>query len=237
MKPKNGIKVRFQRAAANTNPQMDKVVLEDVLTAYSKTLGRKSTNPKLKIWTIILKSPITKLAAAVVVMVGIVVVGSYFTKEDLEKVPANQSRSKKQTNAITSEGAGTRTERSSSVTKFGMPSMAQSVAKSSAIIRARFLEKTDTGRHQSGLILSKWKIDVIKVIYGKVSGQTIEVMCWQDPEFQVEGREAIMCLRTIEGQIYGTTTYYGSLDSREKEILEVIESGAHLTAPPVGTRW
>ncbi len=64
MKPKNGIKIRFQRAAANTNPQMDKVVLEDVLTAYKKTLGRKLTNPQLKIWRIIMKSPITKLAAA-----------------------------------------------------------------------------------------------------------------------------------------------------------------------------
>ncbi len=39
-----------------------------------------------------------------------------------------------------------------------------------------------------------------------------------------------MCLRTIEGQIFGTTTYYGSLDSREKAFKEVIESGAHLTA-------
>jgi hypothetical protein len=38
MKPKNGIKIRFQRAAANTNPQMDKVVLEDVLTAYKKKI-------------------------------------------------------------------------------------------------------------------------------------------------------------------------------------------------------
>ena len=46
-----------------------------------------------------------------------------------------------------------------------------------------------------------------------------------------------MCLLMIEGQIYGGTTYYGSLDSREKAILEVIESGAHLTDPTVGTRW
>jgi hypothetical protein len=70
MKPKNGIKIRFQRAAANTNPQMDKVVLEDVLTAYKKTLGRKLTYPQLKIWRIIMKSPITKLAAAAVVLVA-----------------------------------------------------------------------------------------------------------------------------------------------------------------------
>jgi HEAT repeat protein len=114
--------------------------------------------------------------------------------------------------------------------------MAQNVAESSAIIRARFLEKTDTGRHQGGLILSKWKMDVIKVIYGKVSGQTIEVTDWQDPQFRKEGREVIMCLRTIEGQIYSGTEYYGSLDSREKEILEVIESGAHLSAGLIGDK-
>jgi hypothetical protein len=243
MKPKNGIKIRFQRAAANTNPQMDKVVLEDVLTAYRKTLGRKSTNPQLKTWRIILKSPITKLAAAaVVVMVGIIVVGNYFTKEDLEKVPANQLRSKKQTNAITSEGAGTRTERSRSVTKFGLPSMTQNVAESSAIIRARFLEKTDTGRDQGSLIESKWKMDVIKVIYGKVSGQTIEVTGWQDPQFQEEGREVIMCLRMFEGQIYRRGgTYYDappehSLNTLEKKFQEVIESGAHLSAGLIGDK-
>jgi hypothetical protein len=46
---------------------MDKVVLEDVLTAYKKTLGRKLISPQLKIWRIIKKSRITKLAAAVVV--------------------------------------------------------------------------------------------------------------------------------------------------------------------------
>jgi hypothetical protein len=124
----------------------------------------------------------------------------------------------------------------------GMPSIAQSVAKSSVIVRARFLEKTDTGRHQGGLIESKWKMDVIKVIYGKVSGQTIEVMDWQDPEFQKEGREVIMFLHKFQGQYRCGTTYFHappehSLDSREKAILEVIESGAHLTAPPVGTRW
>jgi hypothetical protein len=124
----------------------------------------------------------------------------------------------------------------------GMPSIAQSVAKSSVIVRARFLEKTDTGRHQGGLIESKWKMDVIKVIYGKVSGQTIEVMDWQDPEFQKEGMEVIMFLHKFQGQYRCGTTYFHappehSLDSREKAILEVIESGAHLTAPPVGTRW
>jgi len=201
MKPKNGIKIRFQRAAAYTNPQMDKVVLEDVLTSYKKTLERKLISPQLKMWRIIKKSRITKpAAAAVMVTVGIVVVGSYFTKEGLEKVPANQLRSNKQTNAITSERFDTRTIRSRSTAKMGMPSTAQSVAGSSAIIRARFLEKTDTGRHQGDLILSKWKMDVIKVIYGKVSGQTIEVMYWHDPEFQKEGREVIMCLRMIEGE-------------------------------------
>ncbi|MHC4890516.1 MAG: hypothetical protein ACYTEO_13750 [Planctomycetota bacterium] len=59
-----------------------------------------------------------------------------------------------------------------------MPGIAQNIARSSVIVRARFLEKTDTGRHQGGLIESKWKMDVIKVIYGKVSGLTLNMCCY-----------------------------------------------------------
>lgn len=124
--------------------------------------------------------------------------------------------------------------------RMGMPGIAQSVAKSSVIVRAKFLEQAATGRRQGDMIESKWKMDVIKVIYGKVSGQTIEVMGWQEPEY--EGREVIMFLHKFQDQYRCGTIYFHappehSLDSREKAILEVIESGAHLTAPTVGTRW
>ena len=233
MKPKNGIKIRFQRAAANTNPQMDKVVLEDVLTAYKKTLGRKLISPQLKIWRIIKKSRITKLAVAAAIIIAALIGAYHQLTEGRSKDISTSPKSGLNTSARP-YGRNTNAKREF---RLGASSIAQVVARSSVIVRARFLEKTDTGRHQGGLILSKWKMDVIKVIYGKVSGQTIEVMYWHDPESQKEGREVIMCLRMIEGQIYGTTTYYGSLDSREKAILEVIESGAHLTAPTVGTRW
>ena len=209
------------------------------------------------IWRMIMKSRITKLAAAVVVMVGIVVVGSYFTKEGLEKMPAGQLQSNKQTNAITSQGTDTTKGRPYSVERLSTPTIAQNVARSSAVIRARFLERTDTGRESDGLVVSKitdtgtesgflieskWKMDVIKVIYGKVSGQTIEVMCWRHPEIEEEGLEVIMTLRMIEGQIYRReATYYGapeqSLDSIEKEFREVIESGAHLSASPIDTKY
>ena len=73
MKRENGIKIHFQKATANTNPRMDKVVLEDVLTTYKKTLGSKSISSKPDIWRIIMKSRITKYAAAavIVLVVGI----------------------------------------------------------------------------------------------------------------------------------------------------------------------
>ncbi|NIP25542.1 MAG: hypothetical protein GWN67_18420 [Phycisphaerae bacterium] len=88
MKPKNGIKIRFQRAAANTNPQMDKVILEDVLTAYRKNLGRKSTNPQLTIRRIIKKSRIIKYAVFTAIII-LAIVGGWILRgideNDLEQ--------------------------------------------------------------------------------------------------------------------------------------------------------
>ena len=56
-------------------------------------------------WSTIVKSRITKLAtAAVVVMVGIVVVVSYFTKEDSERMPSGQLQSNEETNLSVSAG-------------------------------------------------------------------------------------------------------------------------------------
>ncbi|MHC4622967.1 MAG: hypothetical protein ACYS4W_03600 [Planctomycetota bacterium] len=78
MKPKNGIRIRFQRASANTNPQMDKVVLEDVLTAYKKTLGREPTGPEPNIWRIITKSRTTRVAAALLIIIAALIVISQF---------------------------------------------------------------------------------------------------------------------------------------------------------------
>ncbi len=258
MRPAENIEKLIKNTKIDTNAKTDEAVLDDVLKAFEKSKNKKSVTHQPNIRRIIMKSRITKLsAAAVVVMVGIVVVGSYFTKEGLEKMPAGQLQSNKQTNAITSQGTDTTKARSLSMERLSTPTIAQNVARSSAVIRARFLERTDTGRESDGLVASKitntgtesgflieskWKMDVIKVIYGKVSGQTIEVMCWRHPEIEEEGLEVIMTLRMIEGQIYRReATYYGapeqSLDSIEKEFREVIESGAHLSASPIDIKY
>jgi hypothetical protein len=52
---------------------MDKAVLEDVLTAYKKTLGREVTGPELNIWRIIIKSRIARSAAALLIITAVLI--------------------------------------------------------------------------------------------------------------------------------------------------------------------
>ena len=60
MKSADNIKKFFNKAAINTNPSMDKAVMNKILMAHEKT---KSAAIKPKIRRTIMKNPITKLAA------------------------------------------------------------------------------------------------------------------------------------------------------------------------------
>ena len=84
MKRENGIKNRFQKATANSNPEMDKVVFEDVLRTYKKALGEKSAAPQSNIWRGIMQSRIMKFAAAAVIIIAVLVVVKMISGSDKE---------------------------------------------------------------------------------------------------------------------------------------------------------
>ena len=69
MKPEDNVKKLYEKAAVNTNPEMDKTVLNKILAA------RKKPN----IWRIIMKSPVTKLTAAAIVIAGVFILFVYST--------------------------------------------------------------------------------------------------------------------------------------------------------------
>jgi len=73
MKSADEIKKFFKSAAIDTNPKMDEAVLNKVLIANEKTTKPKSAGIVPNIRKIIMKSPITKVAAAAVIVVTILV--------------------------------------------------------------------------------------------------------------------------------------------------------------------
>jgi len=77
MKAADEIKRFFKNAAIETNPEMDKTVLDKVLGACEKTVDTESL-PERSAWRIIMKSPITKLAVAAVIIVAIMIGISQF---------------------------------------------------------------------------------------------------------------------------------------------------------------
>jgi hypothetical protein len=73
MKSADEIKKFFSNAAIGTDPGMDETVLEKVLTAHEKATNTKSAVMTPNIRRTIMKSPITKLAAAAVIIVGVLI--------------------------------------------------------------------------------------------------------------------------------------------------------------------
>ncbi len=73
MKPADNLNEFFKNAAVNTNPRMDKAVLDKVLAAHEKTRSTKPALAEPTLWRTIMKSPLTKLAAAAIVVVACVI--------------------------------------------------------------------------------------------------------------------------------------------------------------------
>ena len=71
MKPTDNMKKLFKNAAISTNPKADEMVFYKVLTAQEKALKAKPTLVESHISATIMKSPITKLAAAAVIIITI----------------------------------------------------------------------------------------------------------------------------------------------------------------------
>jgi len=71
MKSIEDVKKFFKNAAISTNPRMDENVLDKVLIAHEKTTNTKSATIEPNIRRTIMKSPITKLTAAAVIIIAV----------------------------------------------------------------------------------------------------------------------------------------------------------------------
>ena len=70
MRPAENIEKLIKNIDIDTNAGMDETVLEDVIRAFEKSKSQKSAAKEQNIWRIIMKSKITKLAAAAVIIIA-----------------------------------------------------------------------------------------------------------------------------------------------------------------------
>jgi len=70
MRPAENIEKLIKNINIDTNAKIDKAVLDDVLKAFEKTKNKKSVPMEPNIWRTIMKSRITKLAAAAVIIIA-----------------------------------------------------------------------------------------------------------------------------------------------------------------------
>jgi ribosomal protein L18E len=75
MRPTEKIEKFLQKASVTSNPNVNKAVLNELTEEMEKT---KQTGASLNIWRILMKSPITKFAAAAVIVIGIFLGINYF---------------------------------------------------------------------------------------------------------------------------------------------------------------
>ncbi len=73
MKPADDIKKLFKNAAISTNSKMDEAVLNKVLTTHEKTTNTKPAAIEPNVRRTIMKSPITKLTAAAIIIIAVLV--------------------------------------------------------------------------------------------------------------------------------------------------------------------
>ncbi len=72
MRPAENIEKLIKDINIDTNVKTDNAVLGDVIEAFEKSKGKKTSATEQNIWRIIMKSPITKLAAAAVIIVAVI---------------------------------------------------------------------------------------------------------------------------------------------------------------------
>jgi len=77
MRPAENIEKLIKDIKIDTNVKTDNAVLGDVIEAFEKSKGKNTTATEQNIWRIIMKSPITKLAAAAVI-IGAVFAGVHY---------------------------------------------------------------------------------------------------------------------------------------------------------------
>ena len=72
MRPAENIEKLIKNIDIDTNAKTDNAVLGDVIEAFEKSKGKKTSATEQNIWRIIMKSRITKLAVAAVIIVAVI---------------------------------------------------------------------------------------------------------------------------------------------------------------------
>ncbi len=72
MRPAENIEKLIKNIDIETNAKTDNAVLSDVIEAFEKSKGKKTSAIEQNIWRIIMKSRITKIAAAAVIIVAVI---------------------------------------------------------------------------------------------------------------------------------------------------------------------
>jgi outer membrane lipoprotein-sorting protein len=73
MRPAENIEKLIKNTDIDTNAKMDQVVHDDIVRAFEQSKKSKSAVAQPSMWRIIMKSPITKLAAAAVIIAGTII--------------------------------------------------------------------------------------------------------------------------------------------------------------------
>jgi hypothetical protein len=80
MKPAENIEKLIKNINIDTNAKTDNAVLGDVIEAFEKSKGKKTSATEQNIWRIIMKSKITKITAAAVIVLAVVFSMTIFDK-------------------------------------------------------------------------------------------------------------------------------------------------------------
>ena len=80
MRPAGNMEKLVKNVDIDTNAKMDEAVIDDVLKAFEQSKAQKSTAGQPSIWRIIMKSRITKLAAAAVIIIGVIALASVMNR-------------------------------------------------------------------------------------------------------------------------------------------------------------
>ena len=78
MRPSEDVKRLIENVPINTNVQRDDEILDDVLNTFEQSQNAQSASSQPSIWRIIMKSRVSKFAAAIIV-IGVVL--SFFVSE------------------------------------------------------------------------------------------------------------------------------------------------------------
>jgi len=86
MRPAENIEKLVKNINIDTNAKIDEEVLGEVVKAFEKSKSKKTSATEQNIWRIIMKSPITKLAAAAVIIIAVSLGVNLVTGPDVASV-------------------------------------------------------------------------------------------------------------------------------------------------------